>query len=99
MPAARSKAWPRLPDFSVEAALMRRLERGEEAVLATVVRTDGEPPSRAGAKALLARDRALAGTLGCSEFDTAALADTPGLLESGAPAIRTYHHDLGSIDV
>lgn len=82
-----------------EIELARRLERGEPVVLATVVRTDGRPPSHLGAKTLLARDRALAGTLGCSEFDAAALADAPGLLDSGGPAVRTYRHDLGSIEV
>ena len=86
-----------MPDIEIELA--RRLERGEEVVLATVVRTDGKPPSQLGAKTLLARDRQLAGTLGCSEFDSAALADAPGLLQSGAPAIRSYRHDLGSIEV
>ncbi len=83
----------------VESELVRRLERGEEAVLATVVRTDGEPPSRPGAKVLLGRDSAIAGTLGCSEFDQAAIADAPLLLESGRPALRTYTHDLGTIEV
>jgi xanthine dehydrogenase accessory factor len=82
-----------------EIELARRLERGEEVVLATVVRTDGRPPSHLGAKALLARGRTLAGTLGCSEFDAAALADAPGLLDAGSPAVRTYRHDLGSIEV
>lgn len=68
-------------------------------MLATVVKLDGEPPSQPGAKLLMTRDSALAGTLGCSEFDTAALADAAGIASSGAPAMRTYRHDLGSIDV
>ncbi len=88
-----------MPDPRVEIELANRLERGEEVVLATVVRTDGSPPSQPGAKALLARDRALAGTLGCSEFDSAALADAPVLLEGGQSSLRTYRHDLGSIEV
>ena len=88
-----------MPEPSVEIALARRLEQGEEAVLATVVRTEGEPPSEAGAKLLTGRSIALAGTLGCSEFDAAALADAPALLDAGAPAVRTYRHDLGSIEV
>ena len=83
----------------VEIELARRLEAGEEVVLATVVRTDGAPPSAPGAKALLARESALAGTLGCSEFDSAAQADAAGLLDAGEPALRTYRHDLGSIEV
>lgn len=86
-----------MPD--VERDLAARLERGEEAVLATVVRLDGEPPSRAGAKLLLDRGSILAGTLGCAEFDSAARADAAGLLDAGAPELRTYRHDLGSIEV
>jgi xanthine dehydrogenase accessory factor len=83
----------------VETELAERLARGDEVVLATVVRLDGEPPSRPGAKALFERGRQLAGTLGCSEFDSQARADAAGLLAAGAPALRTYRHDLGSIEV
>jgi xanthine dehydrogenase accessory factor len=83
----------------VESDLAQRLARGEEVVLATVVRLDGEPPSRSGAKALFDRDRQLTGTLGCSEFDAQAREDAPALLASGQPGLRTYRHDLGSIEV
>src|SRR6202040_3821677 len=48
---------------------------------------------------LLSRSAALAGTLGCSEFDSAALADAAQIATAGTPAQRTYSHDLGSIDV
>jgi xanthine dehydrogenase accessory factor len=84
---------------SVEEELHQRLARDEEVVLATVVKVDGEPPSRTGAKLLLSRTATLAGTLGCSEFDSAALADAEQIAESGAPQLRTYRHDLGSIEV
>ena len=84
---------------SVEAELARRLAQGEEVVLATVIKLDGEPPSRPGAKLLMSRDAPIAGTLGCSEFDTAALADANEIANGGAPRTRTYRHDLGSIDV
>jgi xanthine dehydrogenase accessory factor len=83
----------------VESELTGRLARGEEVVLATVIRLDGEPPSRTGAKALFDGGRQLAGTLGCSEFDSQARADAPGLLAAGAPVVRTYRHDLGAIEV
>lgn len=91
-------------EASVEARLAQRLERGEPALVATVVRTDGRPPSRAGAKLLVepgaeSGPRALAGTLGCSEFDAAALADAAAILAGAVPALRTYAHDLGSIEV
>jgi xanthine/CO dehydrogenase XdhC/CoxF family maturation factor len=83
----------------VESELTERIARGEEVVLATGVRLDGEPPSRSGAKALFDAQRQLAGTLGCSEFDSQARADAPALLATGAPGLRTYRHDLGSIEV
>ena len=84
---------------SIEEELAARLAKGEELVLATVIKLDGEPPSKPGAKLLMSRNASLAGTLGCSEFDSAALADSSGIVESGSPQLRTYHHDLGSIDV
>jgi xanthine dehydrogenase accessory factor len=87
-----------VPEPRVEEELARRLREGREVVLATVVRTDGEPPSRPGAKLLLDRGGLIAGTLGCSEFDSAAKEATPDVLASGAPALKTFHHDLGSID-
>ena len=84
---------------SVEEHLADRLSRGEEVVLATVVKVDGEPPSRPGAKILLSRTATLAGTLGCSEFDAAALSDAAEIANAGKPVVRTYRHDLGSIEV
>lgn len=79
--------------------LAARISRGEEAVLATVIRLDGRPPSSPGAKALFSRGAALAGTLGCSEFDSAGLAGAALALEAGAPALHRFAHDLGSIEV
>jgi xanthine dehydrogenase accessory factor len=84
---------------SVEQELADRLARGEEVVVATVVKIDGEPPSQPGAKLLMTRTTAIAGTLGCSEFDTAALQDANAIATSGSPQVHTYRHDLGSIDV
>jgi len=84
---------------SVEQDLAARLARGDEVVLATVIKVDGEPPSHPGAKLLLSRTATLSGTLGCSEFDSAALADAGEIAAAGTPALRTYRHDLGSIEV
>jgi xanthine dehydrogenase accessory factor len=84
---------------SVEEELARHLSLGEEVVLVTVIKLDGQPPSRPGAKLLLSRTATLAGTLGCSEFDAAAMEDAAQIADSGAPTLRTYHHDLGSIEV
>jgi xanthine dehydrogenase accessory factor len=84
---------------SVEEELARRIARGEEVVLATVTKLDGKPPSHAGAKLLMSRSASLSGTLGCSEFDSAALSDASSIADAGAPQLRTYRHDLGSIEV
>src|SRR5260370_16046295 len=92
-----SGAAPPVP--SLEEALAARLAKGEEVVLATVIRLDGEPPSRTGAKLLMSRSATLAGTLGCSEFDAAALEDASRIADGGQPQLRTYRHDLGSIEV
>ena len=84
---------------SVEEELAQRLARGEEVLLATVITLDGEPPSQPGAKLLMTRGASIAGTLGCSEFDSAAIADSAAVVEAGSPQLRTYRHDLGSIEV
>jgi xanthine dehydrogenase accessory factor len=83
----------------VESELVRRRAARKEVLLATVVRVDREPPSRPGEKILLDRSGAIAGTLGCSEFDAAAKADAAAFLDSGRPGMRTYQHDLGTIEV
>ena len=77
----------------------RRLDEGEEVVLATAIRTDGEPPCRPGQKLLLGANGPLSGTLGCSEFDASAVDETKDLLASGEPALRTFTHDLGTVEV
>jgi molybdopterin adenylyltransferase len=86
-------------DTTLEEILARTRAAGEEAVLATAVRTEGNPPCQVGQKILLGRGGALAGTLGCAEFDDAAIADAPGVLQAGKPATFTYTHELGSVEV
>jgi xanthine dehydrogenase accessory factor len=88
-----------VPSSSVEEELAQRLGRGDEVVLATVIKLDGEPPSQPGAKLLMSRTAPLAGTLGCSEFDSAAMSDADAIATAGSPQLRTYRHDLGSIEV
>lgn len=84
---------------SLERELAERLEHGDELMTATVIRTDGSPPSRPGARALFARDAPIAGTLGCSEFDSAAQARAAETLDSGRPTTATFTHALGSVEV
>lgn len=83
----------------VSAELARRINRGEEVVLATAVRVHGSPPCVPGQKILVGRGGPLAGTLGCAEFDSGAVTDGPGVLAEGRPALRTYQHELGSVEV
>jgi xanthine dehydrogenase accessory factor len=89
------------PDPSGDALLeaAHRLEGGEEVVLATAVRTQGAPPCRPGQKLLMGPGGPLAGTLGCSEFDSEALAVGGGVLSGGEPRLQTLTHDLGSVEV
>src|SRR3989442_4932380 len=70
---------------SVEEELAARLARGEEVVLATVIKLDGEPPSQAGAKLLMTRTASLAGALRCSEVDSAAVAGGASDAHARAP--------------
>ncbi|MGH3368543.1 MAG: molybdenum cofactor synthesis domain-containing protein [Nocardioidaceae bacterium] len=83
----------------VAAELAERLRRGEQVVLATAVSARGAPPGGPGRKLLLADGRLVAGTLGCAEFDELAAADAAPVLASGAPVLRTYEHETGSVDV
>jgi xanthine dehydrogenase accessory factor len=83
----------------VELELAERIRRGESVVLATVIRLDGQPPSHTGAKVLLGGGEIIAGTLGCAEFDAQARADAVPLLADATPQLRTYTHDLGTIEV
>jgi molybdenum cofactor synthesis domain-containing protein len=84
---------------TIEEEMAARRASGEEVVLATAVRTEGDPPCRVGQKMLLGRSGALAGTLGCAEFDDAAVSDAPAILDARMPESRTYTHDLGTVEV
>lgn len=68
-------------------------------VTATAVGTRGSPPCRVGSRMRIVPAGEVGGTLGCAEFDAAAVADAPGVLSSGVPQTRTYHHELGDVDV
>lgn len=73
-------------------------EPGTVSVTAVKV-VEGSPPCAVGSRMLIGPGGPLEGTLGCAEFDAAALADAPGVLAAGKPETRTYHHDLGDIEV
>jgi molybdenum cofactor synthesis domain-containing protein len=68
-------------------------------VVATVVDADGEPPCRVGQRLVISGGRAIEGTLGCSEFDAAALRDAAEMSAGAEPVKRTYEHELGRAHV
>jgi xanthine dehydrogenase accessory factor len=83
----------------LDEEMAARRAAGEEVVVATAVGIEGDPPCTLGQKILLGQAGSLAGTLGCAEFDDAAIRDAPEVLRSRAPATRRYTHDLGAIEV
>jgi len=74
-------------DVYVEIA--RALEQGETVVMATVARTRGSTPRKAGAKMIVRRDGTFFGTIGggCGEAEVWQTA--MDVLESGTPAVVT----------
>ncbi|HEV3397842.1 MAG TPA: XdhC family protein, partial [Actinomycetes bacterium] len=57
-------------DRDVFAAMDQARRQGRTVVMGTTVRTEGDPPSAAGNRALFAADGALlAGTIGCNGLD------------------------------
>jgi xanthine dehydrogenase accessory factor len=73
-------------------ALADARRQGRSVVLATTVRTEGDPPSAPGNRALFAPDGSLlAGTIGCNGLDRQGGADSHELLESaGRSGMRSY---------
>jgi xanthine dehydrogenase accessory factor len=79
-------------DQDVFEALAAARRDGRSVALATTVRTEGDPPSAAGNRALFAADGALlAGTVGCNGLDRKAGRDGAALLAAGERgAVRSY---------
>ncbi len=59
----------------------------------------GAPPCEIGAAMTIMPGGEVRGTLGCAEFDAAAVAAAAEVLDAGAPATRVFTHDLGDIEV
>ena len=70
-------------------------------VTITAVKEIGAPPCPVGARIVIGPGGPLEGTLGCAEFDAAAVqAARDALTEASvAPHTATFHHDLGDIEV
>lgn len=69
-------------------ALARARGRGDRVVLVTVLAVEGDAPSHPGAKLVVGEDGVLAGTLGCSEFDSAGVELAGEALGAAAPVRR-----------
>jgi len=81
----------------------REARRPAPAVIASVeakaIRVHGSPPCSVGNSMRIVPGGEVHGTLGCAEFDEAAVRDAAEILASGEPGIRTYHHELGDVEV
>lgn len=74
--------------MDVYDALAKARASGRRVVLVTVVAVEGSAPSHTGAKLVVGDGGVVAGTLGCSEFDTAGAALAGEALVAGAPLRR-----------
>jgi molybdopterin adenylyltransferase len=100
-PAHESPQAPGPPPIQHEHgdAANRQSRRAGATVVATAVKTTGSPPCRPGQRLVIGESGPLEGTLGCAEFDAAAVDDAPAILRAGEPATRVYEHELGSVEV
>jgi molybdenum cofactor synthesis domain-containing protein len=96
-PHPTGQAEPALPPAGAGDGEDQRSE--EPSVVATAVRVHGSPPCRVGQRMVIGERGPLEGTLGCAEFDSAALRDAPEIMRSGRPETRSYSHELGTIEV
>lgn len=68
-------------------------------VEAKAVRVVGDPPCRVGNSMSIVPGGAVHGTLGCAEFDEAAVVAAAEVADSGHAELRVLSHDLGQIEV
>lgn len=63
------------------------------------VKVRGSPPCLVGNAMRIVPGGEVHGTLGCAEFDEAAIRDAADVSSSGEPGTRTYRHELGDVEV
>jgi molybdenum cofactor synthesis domain-containing protein len=66
---------------------------------AKAVRVHGSPPCRVGNAMAIVPGGEVRGTLGCAEFDSAAVEAAAEVQAAGAPELRTFHHPDGDVEV
>jgi molybdenum cofactor synthesis domain-containing protein len=65
----------------------------------TAVKQIGSPPCPVGARIVIGPGGPLEGTLGCAEFDAAAIEAAREALSSREPGTKVFSHELGDIEV
>jgi molybdopterin adenylyltransferase len=68
-------------------------------VEAKAVRITGSPPCAVGNSMSIVPGGEVHGTLGCAEFDAAAVQAATEVQERGEPEVRTFRHDEGDVEV
>jgi molybdenum cofactor synthesis domain-containing protein len=69
-------------------------------VTITAIKQMGTPPCPVGARVEVGPGGPIKGTLGCAEFDGAAVEAAAEVLASGqGPSTRLFHHELGDLEV
>jgi molybdopterin adenylyltransferase len=68
-------------------------------VEAKAVRVIGSPPCAVGNSMSIVPGGEVHGTLGCAEFDAAAVAAALEVQQRGEPELHTFHHDEGDVEV
>ncbi len=68
-------------------------------VEAKAVRVHGAPPCRVGNAMTIEPGGVVHGTLGCAEFDAAAVEAAEEIQRSGSAEVRTFHHPEGDVEV
>ena len=63
------------------------------------IRLHGAPPCRVGNAMSIVPGGEVHGTLGCAEFDAAAVEAAVEVQERGEPEVRTFHHADGDVEV
>ena len=80
-------------------AATRDASEGAGRVDAKAVRVIGSPPCEVGNAMSIVPGGEVRGTLGCAEFDAAAVEAAAEIAATGRPEIRTFHHELGDVEV
>jgi molybdopterin adenylyltransferase len=66
---------------------------------AKAVKVTGSPPCAVGSSMRIVPGGEVHGTLGCAEFDAAAVQAAGEIREAGRPETRTFHHEEGDVEV